>query len=99
MNLCVFFAFSATVRFKRTRPISTAETPRTLRMRRVTKKTQRFTEVTQRKLKPGHYPNLSLSTPNSINNFSFGIRQLLSPFLEFPRCMSHPICYFADDLQ
>src|SRR5207248_6462216 len=34
-----------------------------------------------------------------INNFSFHIRQLFAPFLEFLRCLSHPICYFANDSQ
>ena len=34
-----------------------------------------------------------------INNFSFDIRQLFTPFLDFLGCLFHPIRYFADDFQ
>src|SRR6185503_13615540 len=34
-----------------------------------------------------------------INYFLFAIRQLLSPCLDLLWCLSHPICYFADNSQ
>lgn len=37
------------------------------------------------------------ASQRSINNFSFATAQLFTPLLEFLRCLSHPICYFAND--
>lgn len=51
-------------------------------------------------VKPGaSHPGMLWAFQKLINNLSFNIRQFFSPFLEFLGCLSHPICYFANDLQ
>ncbi len=39
------------------------------------------------------------ASEESIDNLSFVVGQSFTPFLKVLRCLSHPICYFANDFQ